>query len=240
MWGRSTDISVVKLTWFRSFSCKTGSSVGGIPAAISLSAACCHLLGSDGVMWKEGHATMMPMALCLKQALQTAWASARLHCVCTKTTSFDLPNASTTNEAVQQPPCPFSSLLSIFVLVPSPSLRARTPEKRRQSNVRHCPSCALSTTEQSDSRDLDSLFTGIPHCTHSKKAGESPLTTRMAVLASPPFFLAVLAFLFVLICSLISPTEGAELVPDQWHEFEVPVVPEDKVMFEIIKEDLEE
>ncbi|GAB5030608.1 Hypothetical protein NocV09_00302740 [Nannochloropsis oceanica] len=50
----------------------------------------------------------------------------------------------------------------------------------------------------------------------------------MAVLASSPIFLAPLAFLFVLVCSLISPTKCAELVPDRWHEFEVPVVPEDK------------
>ena len=52
----------------------------------------------------------------------------------------------------------------------------------------------------------------------------------MAASATSPFLLA-LAFLLALVCSLISPTDGAELVPDQWHEFEVPVVPEDKVRF---------
>lgn len=68
-----------------------------------------------------------------------------------------------------------------------------------------------------------------------KKQGKGLLTLSMAVLASSPIFLAPLAFLFVLVCSLISPTKCAELVPDRWHEFEVPVVPEDKVMFKIQK-----
>ena len=56
----------------------------------------------------------------------------------------------------------------------------------------------------------------------------TPLTSSMAGSASSPFLLA-LAFLFALVCSLLSPTDGAELIPDQWHEFEVPVMPEDKV-----------
>jgi hypothetical protein len=56
----------------------------------------------------------------------------------------------------------------------------------------------------------------------------------MAGSASSPFLLA-LAFLFAFVCSLISSTDGAELVPDQWHEFEVPVVPEDKVRARIIE-----
>lgn len=50
----------------------------------------------------------------------------------------------------------------------------------------------------------------------------------MAASASSPSFLILLTFLIALVCSLIL-TDGAELVPDQWHEFEVPVVPEDKV-----------
>lgn len=55
------------------------------------------------------------------------------------------------------------------------------------------------------------------------------MTSSMAASASSPFILVLLTFLLALACSLISPTDGVELVPDQWHEFEVPVVPEDKV-----------
>ena len=50
----------------------------------------------------------------------------------------------------------------------------------------------------------------------------------MAASAFSPFILILLTFLLALACSLISPTDG-ELVPDKWHEFEVPAVPEDKV-----------
>lgn len=226
-----------KLTWLRSFSCKTGSSAGGMPAAIFWLPACCHLLYvcvSVEKLRASKQGDLGATGLLLKLNGLFFFCTTR-HFV------GNPPNVFSACPAARQPPRPLGNLVFIFVFVPIPTIACLASSKQSKGKAKHAtlpsrpgPHSQIARTNRAGLSTLIRCSqTFLPAPIHKTQV-ERPLRSSMAGSASSPFLLA-LAFLFAFVCSLISSTDGAELVPDQWHEFEVPVVPEDKVRARIIE-----